>query len=148
MDRLLLLKHGSFVPEDITHLVEESMTEGFRHIKRLVDDYESGTNRFDKPGEALFTVTYESRIVGVCGLNRDPHSDPLVGRVRRLYVSREFRRQGVARLLMGNVIEEARKHYDKVVLRTDNPVADQFYRSLGFVAQSNDERVTHYLNLW
>jgi GNAT superfamily N-acetyltransferase len=129
----------------IAHLVEESRAEGFRHLTRLVTDYETGSNRFDQPGEALFIATHGDRVVGICGLNRDPHESGRVGRVRRLYVSQAYRRQGIARLLMAYVIEEARGHFERLVLRTDNPVADRFYRSLGFSAKASDEQVTHQL---
>ncbi|WP_315956186.1 GNAT family N-acetyltransferase [Paenibacillus violae] len=100
-------------------LVEESTLEGFRHLKRLVSDYEAGTNRFDKDGEALFIATQNGDIVGVCGLNQDPIAGN--GRVRRLYVLPDARRFGIGRLLMEAVITEAKNYYRMLVLKTDNP---------------------------
>lgn len=136
------------LPEGVLKLVEESNSEGFRHLKRLVDDYNTGTNRFDKQGEALFIACVEDQIVGVCGLNQDPYlHNEAAGRVRRLYISKDFRRFGVGRLLMVEVIEEAKKHYKTLSLKTDNPVADSFYCSLGFSKKIIDERATHCLRL-
>ncbi|XEC93028.1 hypothetical protein AB6A23_16775 [Paenibacillus tarimensis] len=58
------------------------MSEGFRHLKRLVNDYETGVNKIDKEGEALFIAYQNGNIVGVCGLNRDPYANcDEVGRV-------------------------------------------------------------------
>jgi predicted GNAT family acetyltransferase len=48
---------------------------------------------------------------------------------------------------MNRVIKEAEQHYLMIELKTDNPAADQFYRSLGFSAKVNDESVSHYLRL-
>src|SRR5262249_23887642 len=38
------------------------------------DDWESGANRFDGPGEVLFEARVGSRLVGICGLDRDPYA--------------------------------------------------------------------------
>jgi GNAT superfamily N-acetyltransferase len=132
--------------QEISHLITESEEEGFRHIKRLVDEYTNNRNRFEKQAEALFLAVYHDKVVGICGLNQEYLLSDRVGRVRRLYVSKDFRRLGIARILMKAVIEVARKHFDVVVLKTDNPVADKFYRSLGF-NQSEYDNTTHFLRL-
>jgi GNAT superfamily N-acetyltransferase len=129
-------------------LVEESVSEGFRHIRRLVTDYENGVNKFDKDGEALFIAYQINNIVGVCGLNQDPYSNNTdVGRVRRLYVSPRLRRFGIGRMLMDSVIAEAKQHYKLLALKTDNPTADVFYRSIGFSVDCDSENRSHFLNL-
>jgi GNAT superfamily N-acetyltransferase len=129
-------------------LVDESASEGFRHLKRLVNDYETGANIFDKDGEALFIAYQNNDIVGVCGLNQDPYAKSKdIGRVRRLYVSPRVRRFGVGRTLMDSVIAEARKNYKLLVLRTDNPIADVFYRSIGFSLNLDSENDSHLLQL-
>lgn len=132
----------------IMKLVEESTIEGFRHLKRLVSDYEAGTNRFDKDGEALFIATKNGDIIGVCGLNQDPLAGSKeVGRVRRLYVLPDARRFGIGRLLMEAVITEAKNYYRMLVLKTDNPVADLFYQSIGFSVKADSENDTHFVRL-
>src|SRR5688500_12943140 len=75
-------------------LVEESLTEGVSFVERLVREHRDGTNRFDRAGEVLFGATIGERLVGVCGLNRDPYlDDPRAGRVRHLYVLSAYRRR-------------------------------------------------------
>ena len=77
-------------------------------VRRLVDEWRDGSNRFDRPGEAVFGAWVEGRLVGVCGLNIDPYvRDERMGRVRHLYVLTACRRHGVGRLLMARVIEAA-----------------------------------------
>lgn len=148
LNKVIIVKIERFLPDEITELVSESIDEGFLHIKRLVDDYQNGINKFDKQGEAFFIAYLDDRIVGVCGLNQDPYAAiDTVGRVRRLYVSKAFRRFGVGRLLMNEVVEEARKHFKTLVLRTDNPVADKLYRAFGFCAKKETEHSTHELRL-
>src|SRR5215510_16264793 len=53
-------------------LLAESEREGSRFVRRIVDEWAAGTNRFDRPGEALFTARLGDRRIGVCGLNVDP----------------------------------------------------------------------------
>jgi len=59
----------------LTPLVEESLAQGFRAIDRLVDEWQTGKNRFSKPGEVLFLAWFADQVIGVCGLNQDPYAD-------------------------------------------------------------------------
>src|SRR6266536_5947889 len=54
-------------------LAAEADAAGFRALARLVDDWDAGRNRFDRPGEALFIATDGGAVVGVCGLNIEPY---------------------------------------------------------------------------
>ncbi|HEY9661636.1 MAG TPA: GNAT family N-acetyltransferase [Allocoleopsis sp.] len=120
---------------------------GFRAIDRLITDWETGANRFDRPEEALFIARQGDRILGVCGLNHDPYIDSnQIGRVRRLYVMQDSLRQGIGRTLVHQVIEVAKLSFDRLHVRTTNPIAAQFYQSLGFMPY-HDESATHTLNL-
>ena len=83
-----------------------------RLVRRLVDEWRDGSNRFDRPGEALFGAWLDAQLVGVGGLNIDPHAgDPRVGRVRHLYVLVAARRRGVARALLAEIISAARGRF-------------------------------------
>lgn len=136
-----------FNVDDVYPLVLESEKEGFRFVRRLYDEYVSGANRFDRDGEALF-VARMGQIVGICGLNQDPYSQyNNVGRVRRLYVHPDIRKYGLGRRLVLDVIWEAKRHYEVLTLRTDNPVADQFYRAIGFSTVHVPDHATHWLSL-
>jgi N-acetylglutamate synthase-like GNAT family acetyltransferase len=114
-------------------LIGESGEAGFRHLRRLVDEWQSGANRFNRPGEALFVAKACGDVVGVCGLNQDPYAAAShSGHVRRLYVSAAHRRCDVGTALIAGVIETARKVLTQLTVRTKDPEADRFFRSLGF----------------
>jgi GNAT superfamily N-acetyltransferase len=133
--------------QEFTEILAESKMAGFRAIERLVTDWETGINRFDRPGEALFIARQGDRILGVCGLNRDPYiNSSQIGRVRRLYVMQDNRRQGIGRTLVHQVIEVAKLSFDWLHVRTANSIAAQFYQSLGFMP-CHSESATHTLNL-
>ncbi|CAM3394967.1 GNAT family N-acetyltransferase [Paenibacillus lupini] len=148
MNDFIITKVNQIDPNTLMQLVEESRSEGHRNLTRLITEYEDGTNRFDKEGEALFIAINSNKIVGVCGLNQDPYSDRQeIGRVRRLYVSPNVRRFGIGRMLMDFVIADARNHYQMLVLKTDNPIAHLFYQSIGFSVQTRSEKNSYILQL-
>ena len=98
-----------------------------------MDEWADGSNRFDRPGEALFGAWVGGRLVGVCGLNVDPYAgDDRVGRVRHLYVLRDCRRLGAGRELVEQVLAAARGRFGVLRLSTNNPAAARLYEGLGF----------------
>jgi GNAT superfamily N-acetyltransferase len=139
---------ASLPPGQLADLVAESERAGLQFVRRLQDDWHSGANRFDRPGEALFAAIDEVRLLGVCGLNVDPYSlSPRVGRVRHLYVSVAHRRQGIGSLLVREVVAAARHSFDRLRLRTNDPHAARFYEQLGFLRCEADSSATHELDL-
>jgi GNAT superfamily N-acetyltransferase len=125
-------------------LAAEAETEGMGMVRRLVADWEEGRNRFDQPGEKAFVAVAEGKVVAVCGLNVDPFAGAArVGRVRRLYVSREYRRRGVGSTMVARVAKEAAGWFDVLHLRTHDVRAAAFYEALGFVRVEGDVRCTH-----
>ncbi|PLZ07943.1 GNAT family N-acetyltransferase [Fischerella thermalis] len=143
IDRISEIQAGS-----INHLVEESLSQGFRFVERLIQEYWSGLNCFDKSGEVLLTASVQGTVVGIGGLNRDPcFNDPHVGRLRHLYVKSAWRRRGIGHLLVTQLIHEANQHYQLLTLRTDTQSADLFYQKLGFKTYPKWEHTTHHLQL-
>lgn len=132
---------------ELEPLLVESRAEGHDFVDRLVDDFVDGRNRFDQPSEALFGVYAEGRLIAVGGLNRDPYlPDENAGRVRHVYTLPASRRQGAGRLLISAIIDAARSSdFRLLTLRTFNPVADRFYRALGFQADSSYDNASHWL---
>jgi GNAT superfamily N-acetyltransferase len=129
-------------------LIAESEAAGLRFVRRLAEEWASGANRFDRPGEALLVARIAGDVVGVCGLNVDPYvAEPRVGRVRHLYVLAAHRRQGVGRQLVNKVIETARDRFERLRLRTVNPEAARLYENLGFRRSVGGRDCTHVMEL-
>jgi GNAT superfamily N-acetyltransferase len=125
----------------------EATAEGFQFVDRLVCDWQTGSNKFDRPGEFFLGALSEGDLIGVCGLNRDPYSGlPRAGRVRHLYVRRSSRRLGVATALVRHLLDLASDHFDIIRLRTDTEQATAVYRRLGFTA-APDETASHVMRL-
>ncbi|CAM3162203.1 GNAT family N-acetyltransferase [Filibacter tadaridae] len=134
---------------DITKLVEESETEGYRFLSRLVDDYKDGTNTFNQPGEALFCIRDKGEnIVAIGGVNQSPFSeDNKVARLQRFYVEADARRQGAGSALLKEITDHSRDYFNEITVRTESSKADAFYRVNGFDFDDSASETTHVMNL-
>jgi len=131
-------------PVQIEPILTASQREGFRFVVRLCEEWASGVNRFEGPGEALFGVFVGEDLVGIGGLNRQPGG---MGRLRRFYILPSYRRQGWGRRLLRHILTHAADHFRCVVLRTDTDSADQFYRACGFARAQDAGDATHRIEL-
>jgi len=131
---------------DIETTRYESTKEGYNHINRLITEYNTGENRFDKIGEKLIGLALDDKVVAVCGLNIEP-TDNRLGRIRRLYVLPEHRHRGIGTELVKYLIKHAEQYFQSVVVNIgDLPVQD-FYKSMGFRPVINNDSYTHVLVL-
>lgn len=130
---------------DLEPLLSASVSEGYRFVTRLMDDYQSGANRFDQRGEVLLIARAEhGAVLGVCGLNATQQPD--IARVRRFYVLPAMRSKGIGAALLERIVRAARLHFTTLELRTGDPRAAAFYGRHGFrISQRED--ATHELEL-
>lgn len=134
---------------DIKELLIESQEEGFFFLTKLIAEYKNGQNVFNKTGERLWGVYGEqNQLIAVAGLNQDLYSKCAnVGRVRRFYVSAQFRRKGIGKRLLKEIIHYAENYYDSLVLYTDTEEATLFYERTGFKRVYNQYKITHEYSL-
>jgi GNAT superfamily N-acetyltransferase len=129
----------------LTPLVADGERHGVRFVRRLADEWATGANRFDRPGEGLFMAWIEQDVVGVGGLNIDPYAMTReVGRVRHLYVLAAHRRAGIGERLVRAIVDAASGRFEILRLRTSNPEAARLYERLGFARVDADD-CTHTL---
>ena len=140
---MLAITQLEALPPELVDLEREASAQGFNFLGRLINEWRTGSNRFDKPGEHLLVAVDAGNIVGIGGLNVDPYR-PIgdIARLRRLYVANDFRRQGVGEALVCALLKEAPRTFRVVRLSTDTEAAAAFYARLGFSA-SEDETATH-----
>lgn len=130
---------------DVRPLSDEACSDGYHFVERMLHDWNSGDNRFDGPGECLIGGFDEGRLIGFCGLNRDPYIGENAGRIRHLYVSRDHRHSGIARALVARVLDGAPVWFPRVRLRA-TPALREFYELLGF-EPVEENAATHSMRL-
>ena len=130
---LIIARLDDLPLDRFAELLAESEVSGYRFLRRVVDEWQSGANRFARPGEALLIAEMNNRWVGVCGLSIDPYlDDPRIGRVRNVYVVARYRRAGIGRRLVEEAIARARDRFDRLRLRGEEEGPARLYESLGF----------------
>ncbi|HVX52425.1 MAG TPA: GNAT family N-acetyltransferase [Chitinophagaceae bacterium] len=129
------------------NLAGEATRNGYYFLQRTMDDWYSGANTFDKPGEKLWGLFIKKELAGIGGLNIDPYClTPGVGRVRHLYIKEVYRRAGYATLLMEKIMEVAACNFTVLRLFTDNAGAAAFYEKLGF-KQTGEYKASHFIKI-
>jgi GNAT superfamily N-acetyltransferase len=128
---LQLVRIVEDLPEDFPALRAEAKAEGWTHIERLALDWAIGTVRFEKDGEALFAAFIGGELAGMGGMTVDP-IDPTASRMRKFFVRRDFREQGVARALAGALMQESAHARRGMTLRADETETPGFWEALGF----------------
>ena len=123
---------GGPVPDALAALADQADAEGIRNVRAVIDRWEHGEERFDRPGEQLLVAVADDEVVGVGGLTICP-TVPGAFRVRRFYVHPAWRRRGVATALASALLES---WPPEVSLLTCNAQASAgapiFWESMGF----------------
>jgi GNAT superfamily N-acetyltransferase len=146
--QLVIERLSDLTSGDVADLLSDSERFESRIVRRLIEEWRSGANRFDRPGEALFGARGAGPLLAVCGLNVDPYAGhERVGRVRHLYVLSTSRRTGVGKQLVLRVIQAAHGQFDELRLRTNNPAAARLYEALGFKLCDDPGDYTHLAKL-
>lgn len=134
---------------ELEPIIQESLAEGFTLVKRMKENWEYGSNRFDRLGEIYLGAYINDQLVGVGGINIDPYQLEInVGRLRHLYVLKEFRRLGVAKKIVEYIIEHSGPYFKVIRLRSNDndQTGNLFYQSMNF-KEVNTDKVSHILNL-
>ncbi len=127
------------LPAGFETLRAEARREGHTMIETLAAGWTAGILRFDRPGEALFAARVGATLAGIGGLTQEP-AIPGALRMRRFYVRAAYRRSGVGRALVGELLR-----------RTARPItanaasgSEAFWEAFGFTPDRRDGR-THIL---
>ena len=130
---------------EFKYLVQESKEEGFKFLKKLINEYENELNTFNKSGECLYGIFQGEKLIGIGGLNADPYTENnKIGRLRRFYIAKDYRRIGLGKLLLNKLLSHTEKYFKVVVLHTDTKQGDVFYTANGFVKREAHKGSSHY----
>ncbi|MBC8478225.1 GNAT family N-acetyltransferase [bacterium] len=128
-----LLRIHTLESLDWIPILTASRTERLQLVQRLLDDFNSNLNRFDKAGELLLVQVERKVVTGVCGLNREPEvSLQRSGRVRRLYIDPAYRNRGLASGLIERIILLGRDYFSSLTVNCGSLPVGPFYERFGF----------------
>ena len=117
----------------LEELAQNALEDGYRIVRKTIDQWIDGTNRFSDEREVLYGVKDGEMYIAIGGLNIDPYlMDEDVGRVRHIYVHTDYRNRGIGKFLFQKVMKEKAEHFKVVRLSTNNEAAMDLYESNGF----------------
>ena len=121
------------LPDDFERLRAEAAADGHRHIERLSQDWNNGTQRFADDGEALLAAYQAGELVGIGAITREPSTitEPAL-RLRRLFVSPGARRNGVARTIVAALVQEGFDNAALLAVHAGDAIAVAFWEAQGF----------------
>ena len=125
------------LPPGFMSLHREAARERFIHVDRLLDEWQSGENRFTRRGERLLGVCSEGELAGVGGVTVD-YVLPDAFRMRRFYIRPAFRRLGVGRLLAETLLAGLIPLGKPIVLHAPYPASARFWEAMGFIRVDRD----------
>lgn len=120
-------------------LLAASEAEGWHMISRLLDEWRSGANRYEQPGESLWAwIDAHGQVIAVGGLNVEPPPGrPGTGRMRRFYVHPDWRSHGLARRLVNAVLTSAQGHFTRLHVNCEGADSASFWTRCGFTSVGN-----------
>lgn len=122
-------------------LLAASEAEGWHMLRRLMDEWRSGANRYAQPGESLWAwIDAQGQVIAVGGLNVEPAPGrPGTGRMRRFYVHPAWRHHGLAQRLVAAVLASAQGHFSRLHVNCEGDESAQFWTRCGFAPVQPDE---------
>jgi GNAT superfamily N-acetyltransferase len=120
--------------------------EGYLFLDRLIRE-QKAADCFAGPGELLLGTFDGGRLVGIGGLHRDPYAgNSKIARLRRFYIAPYWRRRGIGKTLVGELLNGGRSVFEVVRLKAPDAAACRFYEAVGF-AHCTDADATHIFQL-
>ncbi|CDZ32005.1 Putative acetyltransferase protein, GNAT family [Neorhizobium galegae bv. officinalis] len=136
---------GEPLPADIVSLADAAERGGYAHIRRLVEEWSTATNRFEGRGERLLGAYDGQSLVAVGGMTIE-FSRPDWLRMRRFYVLPDYQSRGIGRMLAAQLLDHARAFTTVVTVQAGDGKAGLFWQAMGFRPQVCDT-YTHVLEL-
>ncbi|MFG6117738.1 GNAT family N-acetyltransferase [Thalassobacillus sp. B23F22_16] len=131
--------------EEAKLLVLDGLLEHFGFIDHSLNpDLDAIMTHYNKEGSVFLIAIVNQELVATGAITRESGQ---LGRVERMSVKRNYRRQGVGRLMLQSIEWYAKAiGYTRLVLETnkDWESALSFYSSNGYKIYQNDSRRSHF----
>ena len=142
-------EHQYFTASDLFRLNDLAKSENVNVVSKLISSWSDNKSFFGERGEGLWIArtTESGEVIGVGGITICP-THPECRRVRRFYISPQWRRRGVATALANQCIERAKSAGVLTVTchAAASAVAPRFWESIGFETVANSD-ITHVMHL-
>jgi GNAT superfamily N-acetyltransferase len=143
----IVIKEVKELPQAIVELEQEANKEELALVTRMIEEFKSGKNRFDGPGEFFLTAYDNDKLIACGGLSQQWNENDVearIGRVRRFYVLPEYRKHGVGKHLLKYLENKAVVNFSALCLYTDTHPAAHFYQKMNYVFVENHPNYNYF----
>ena len=147
VDMDIKIKRAETLPQDMIQLATLAEKDGYPHIHRLIEEYQSGKNTYQAAGECLLLAYDHDQLIACGCLNQQWNVNEVetrIGRVRRFFVHPKYRQHGVGKLLLAELEQCARPHYSALCLFTTTKGAVSFYQKQNYVFVENHPNYNYF----
>ena len=145
----MVAEHRHITASDLVRLNDFAKSENINVVSNLISSWSDDKSFFGEIGEGLWIArtTESDEVIGVGGITICP-ARPECRRVRRFYISPQWRRRGVATALANKCIERAKSAGVSTVTchAAASAMAPSFWESIGFEPVA-DSDITHLMHL-
>lgn len=145
----VVAEHRHITASDLVRLNDFAKSENINVVSNLISSWSDDKSFFGEIGEGLWIArtTESDEVIGVGGITICP-ARPECRRVRRFYISPQWRRRGVATALANKCIERAKSAGVSTVTchAAASAMAPSFWESIGFEPVA-DSDITHLMHL-
>lgn len=134
---IVVQRVGDTLPNGFELLRHAADGEAYHMLATLAREWADGSNRFDKPGEALVAAMDGTVLAGMGAMNVDPLIEGAM-RMRRFYVRPPYRRQGVGRMIATALLDRPEIAGRTITLNAPHGEAARFWEALGFRRDERD----------
>jgi GNAT superfamily N-acetyltransferase len=128
-----ILRMHHRLPPGVESLAAVAAAEGVRNVRLLIENWESGAQRFDQVGAALFAAVDGETTAAIGGVRRETDTDESAMRMHRFYVHPSYRRLGLGSRLAREVMAHALSHASVLTCNARaSEAAAPFWEALGF----------------
>ena len=145
VDSMSIRPAGDLIPAGLAELAEHAAAERVNNVQRIFDGWNSGKERYDRPGEAILAaLSGPGQVVAVGGITVCPMVDGAL-RMRRFYVHPQWRRRGVGRGLAETLVSSGFQVAATITCNAGATAeAPRFWEAMGF-ERVDTPGVTHVL---
>jgi GNAT superfamily N-acetyltransferase len=140
-----VVRLGETLPDDFPALQAEALTEGYRFVEALLEEWDAGRYRAGEDG-TLFAAYRDGVLMAVGAVTPDPYDPaPDLLRIRHVYVRPAGRRGGIGRALAGALVQQGLALAPRLSLNAADSGAAAFWEAMGFRPDRGGTRRSHLL---
>lgn len=127
--------------ERVIKLVRKVLFEIFNTEAENIEDLENIEQEYFENNGVFYVVEDNGKIIGTIAVKKEEDN---IARIKRMFIDKEYRKQGIGQRLLDRIIEFCKnKGYKKIILSTHQQMQEaiEFYKKNEFKEYKRDKEI-------